>query len=337
MAADHYSFESIWNVVSSLAKQGKSDLYLHSLGHDVAAGALMAAANSTGLFTVLIPLLGNEAFADQSGGRALRVTRMTVDGTSYACVTCVEPDLNDVFLIFVRDLVRSLPAVGPCAAALIVHVEHWRELFAETKDSGLLSLPQAAGLLAELLTLERILSRDPSRKLAAWTGPAKSQHDFRAASHALEVKATLAREGHRTSVSSVEQLNAPPGGSLHLSFFKFQVASDGDSLPKAIQRIRAMSVDLLEFELLLLRSGYRSGFEDVYGAYSLEILTEHTFDASSPAFPKIVPASFADAHVPHGVEQISYVIDLAGSLSFSLSGTQLNTVYESLVQGANDA
>lgn len=297
----------------------------------------MAAANNTGKFAVLVPLLGDETFADQPSGGAIRLARTVVEGAPYAAVTCADPDLNDVFIIFVRDLVQRLPAAGPSAGALIEHVDHWRELFAEAKISGLLSLPQVAGLLAELVTLERIVTRDPERRLAVWSGPSKSQHDFRTTSRALEVKASLAREGHRTSVSSVEQLNAPAGASLHLSLFKFQVAPDGDSLPKAVRRIKALGVDADEFEKLLLTAGYRSGFEDVYGAYSLETLTEHTFDVRDVAFPKIVPGSFVGSHVPHGVEQLSYVIDLAGSLALALSQTQLDVVYASLAEGLSGA
>lgn len=297
----------------------------------------MAAANHTGKFAVLVPLLGDETFADQPGGGAIRLARTVVEGAPYAAVTCADPDLNDVFIIFVRDLVQRLPAAGPSAGALIEHVDHWRELFAEARVSGLLSLPQVAGLLAELVTLERIVTRDPERRLAVWSGPSKSQHDFRTTSRALEVKASLAREGHRTSVSSVEQLNAPAGASLHLSLFKYQVAPDGDSLPKAVRRIKALGVDSHEFEKLLLTAGYRSGFEDVYGAYSLETLAEHTFDVRDVAFPKIVPDSFVGAHVPHGVEQLSYVIDLAGSLALALSQTQLDVVYASLAEGLSGA
>lgn len=337
MATKAYSFESIWNVVRSLAIQGTSELYLHTLGHAVQAGVLMAAADHTGKFSVLVPLLSDEAFADQPGGGAIRLSRTVVEGAPYASVTCADPDLNDVFIIFVRDLVRRLPATGPSAGTLIEHVDHWRDLFAEAKASTLLSLPQVAGLLAELLTLERIVTRDPDRKLAVWFGPSKSQHDFRTKSHALEVKASLAREGLRTSISSVDQLNAPADVSLHLSLFKLQVAPDGDSLPKAIGRIKALGVDPHEFEKLLLRSGYRSGLEDVYGAYALETLTEHTFDVRDPGFPKIVHSSFVGSHVPHGVEQLSYVVDLAGTQALALSETQLDGVYASLAEGLSHA
>lgn len=330
MATEEYSFESIWNVVSSLAIQGTSELYLRSLGHSIQAGVLMAAANQSGRFAVLVPLLGEEAFADQPSGGAIRLSRTLVKGAPYASVTCADPDLNDIFIIFVRDLVQRLPATGPCAGALIEHVDHWRELFVEAKASGLLSLPQVAGLMAELLTLERIVTRDAERRLAVWSGPSKSQHDFRTSSRALEVKATLAREGFRTSISSVEQLNAPDGVSLHLSLFKLQVAPDGDSLPKAIRRIKALGVDSHEFELLLLRSGYRPSFEDFYGGYVLETLAEYTFDVKNESFPKIVPGSFAGAHVPYGVEQLSYVIDLAGVLPGALPLWQLERVYGSI-------
>lgn len=286
---------------------------------------------------MLVPLLSDETFADQPSGGAIRLSRTLVKGVTYASVTCADPDLNDVFIIFVRDLVERLPATGPCVGSLIEHVDHWRELFAEAKASGLLSLPQVAGLLAELLTLERIIKRDAERSLAVWSGPSKSQHDFRTSSHALEVKATLAREGFRTSVSSVEQLNAPDGASLHLSLFRLQVAPDGDSLPKAIHRIRALGVDSHEFERLLLRSGYRPSFEDVYGAYALEVLAEYTFDVKNEGFPKIVPGSFEGAHVPYGVEQLSYVIDLAGALPHALSPMQLDHVYGSIADESINA
>lgn len=337
MTANQYSFESIWNVVHSLAVQGSAELYMHTLGPAVEAGPLMAAANPAGQFTVLVPLLTDEGFADQLGGTAIRLERTLVQGRSYASITCVDPDLNDVFIIFVRDLVRRLPSSGPCAGVLTDHVEHWRELFAQAKSSGLLTLPQVAGLLAELLTLERILSRDPARGLAVWSGPTKSQHDFRVSGHALEVKASLAREGNRTKISSLEQLKEPQDGTLHLSLFKFLPAPEGDSLPKVVRRIKALNVDPLEFELLLLRSGYRAGFEDVYGAYALSISTEHTFDVTEPAFPRIVPGKFVQAQVPDGVEQISYVIDLAGKLDASLSQPRLDAVYACLAEGMTDA
>lgn len=310
---------------------------MHTLGPTIEAGPLMAAANPAGQFSVLVPLLSNEGFADQLSGAAIRLKRTLVQGRSYASVTCVDSDLNDVFIIFVRDLVRRLPSSGPCAGVLIDHVEHWRDLFAQTESAGLLTLSQVAGLLAELMTLERILSRDPARRLAVWSGPSKSQHDFRVSGHALEVKASLAREGSRTKISSVEQLQEPQNGTLHLSLFKFSLAPEGDSLPRAVRRIKALNVDALEFELLLLKSGYRAGFEDVYRAYALSITTEHTFDVTAAEFPRIVPRKFVDAQVPAGVEQISYVIDLSGQLDVAFSPVQLDAVYVRLAEGTPHA
>lgn len=310
---------------------------MHNLGHSVEAGPLMAAADNKGQFAVLVPLLPGEGLADGSVGKAIHLSRTSVGDRWYARVTCREPELNDVFIIFVRDLVERLPTEGPCVKVLTEHVDHWKQLFTDSSEGGLLSPAQAAGLMAELLTLERILSSDPERKLSAWTGPLKSQHDFRYAGHALEIKATLAREGHRTKISSIEQLNAPDGCSLHLSFFKFIITPDGDSLPDVVGRIRTMGIDLHEFELLMLRAGYRAAYEGVYEAYCFDILNEYTFDVTILGFPRLVPAMFPNKHVPHGVEQISYVIDLAGSLEKTLSSSQLKALYQTLGQGLSNA
>lgn len=306
---------------------------MHAVGSEVQAGRLMATSDSSGRFGLLIPLLPDEAFADQAQGGTIGISRTRIAGISYAAVTCPSSELNDVFLIFVRDLMRSLPVSGPCSGAMVEHVGQWRQLFVEADAAGLLSLPQVVGLLAELQTLERILEFDSTRSLSVWSGPMKSQHDFRAKGAALEVKATLAREGYRTRISSVEQLNAPLGCSLHLSIFKYQVSPNGDSLPKVIRRIKLAGVNPLDFDKLLLRAGYRSGFEDIYGAYVLDVLAEQTFDVADEEFPKVVPGSFQGSHVPHGVEKLSYVIDLAGCLPKALDLEKRAYVYASLAEG----
>lgn len=330
------SLESVWGVVAALATQHTSVMTWHVLPHSVGAGNLLAAVDSDGKFVVLVPLSHGEAVPEDNSGSTVRVGRYEAAGKAYIGVACLKPDLNDIFLMFVRDLVESLPMSGDACSSVIDAVHRWRTLFAEADENVLLSLPQIAGLLAELQTLEKILMTDPLRDLSVWTGPNKSQHDFRTSGHALEVKATMAREGLRLKISSVEQLNSDREVSLHLAAYRYESDPDGDSLPAAIARIRSLRVHPGSFDKLLLKAGYRGRFADVYQAYRLRMTGHYVYDVKGAGFPRITPASFVFGEVPAGTESLSYTIDLSGSLASPLLPDEVDAVYVDM-KGARSA
>lgn len=326
MATDP-SLESVWGVVAALATKHASAMSWHALPHSVGAGEVLAAVDTEDHFVVLVPLSHGEVVPIDNSGSSVRLKRYEAAGKAYVGVVCLKPDLNDIFLMFVRDLVEFLPTKGNACAIVADAVYRWRTLFADADQNGLLSLPQIAGLLAELQTLEKILTKDPLRELDVWTGPNKSQHDFRTAAHALEVKATMAREGLRLQISSIEQLNSAEDVSLHLAAYRYEPDAEGDSVPAAVARIRNLHVHPGVFDKLLLKSGYRGKFADVYQEYRLKVTGHYVYDVKKAGFPRITPASFISSVVPIGTESLSYTINLSGSLVSPLLADEVEAIY----------
>ena len=321
------SLESVWGVVAALAAKDAAAMSWHSLPHSVGAGEVLAAVDTDDNFVVLVPLSHGEDVPVDKSGSSVRLKRYETAGKAYVGVVCLKPDLNDIFLMFVRDLLESLPTRGNACETVVDALYRWRILFAEADQNGLLSLPQIAGLLAELQTLEKILTTDPLRDLGVWTGPNKSQHDFRTAAHALEVKATMAREGLRLQISSVEQLNSADDVTLHLAAYRYEPDPAGDSVPAAVARIRNLHVHPGTFDKLLLKSGYRGQFADIYQGYRLKVTGHYVYDVKKTDFPRITPASFVSGVVPIGTESISYTINLSGSLTSSLLADEVEAIY----------
>ncbi|YCK80834.1 PD-(D/E)XK motif protein [Arthrobacter sp. D3-18] len=328
--------ESVWGVVEALAMKQSSVLTWHALPYSVGAGELQAAVDMDGHFVVLVPLTHGETVPSDNTASTVQLRRQEAGGKAYVGVSCLKPDLNDVFLMFVHDLIRSLPHRGKVCDVVVDVVHRWRSLFAEAEKAAILSIPQIIGLLAELHTLENILIGDPYRDLNVWTGPGKSQHDFRTVGHALEVKATTGREGLRVRISSVEQLNSDADVSLHLDVYRYEPSPEGDSLPAAVARIQALQVEPGLLSSLLLKSGYRGQFSDVYQAYRFKTSGHYVYDVKESGFPRITPSSFVSGRLPSGTERLSYTIDLSNASTSPLSPDELGEVYVNMkgVKGA---
>jgi hypothetical protein len=212
----------------------------------------------------------------------------------------------------------------------VAAVARWKRLFADASRRGPLTEAQQIGLLAELHLLEEILAEDPVRSLAVWTGPDKSQHDFRSGAAAAEVKATMAREGRRIRISSLEQLHAPQGGSLALAHTRFERDPAGDSLPAAADRILALNVEPSEFEKKLLEAGYRRKHDALYAGNRYRIVERRFYDVLDPTFPIITPTSFAGGTLPPGVESLSYTVDITNEPPIPLKAAAVTTLIHRL-------
>lgn len=310
---------AIWTILDTEATTDQNGLHAVSTGLAVAAGEILAGVDAAANRHLLVPLLPGEAFAQDLTGSAVQLHRITESGTTYLSAVCLIRDLDDIFIQFARELSRELPQSQSPAKDVVGAFALWKKLFADAMSQGGLTEPQQIGLLAELQLLERIVVLDPERDLEVWTGPDRSQHDFRRGTHAVEVKATLAREGRRIGISSVEQLNSPPGVKLILVHTRFERDATGDSLPLAVDRVLALSVGSTAFEKLLLAAGYRQKHAPLYASHRYRTVDQRFYDVQDPAFPKIAPASFQGGVLPPGIENLSYTIDISNEPPFPLS------------------
>lgn len=301
---------TLWTVLQTEATGAETSIETVASGASVSAGDVLVGVDGWARRHILIPMRPGEAFAEDRSGRAVHLVRVTHEGTVYLSAVCLQAELNQVFAQFARELITEIAEAVSPARATVASLARWRSLFSEADRTGVLSEARLIGVLAELLTLEALITLDPSRRLSVWTGPSGSQHDFRAGGDALEVKATLIREGRIVGVSSVDQLQPPDGGALHLLHHRFQADPSGESLPGAIAGIRNLGVE----EGLLLRllhdAGYRSDLEDHYAVRRYRLVDRRCYDVELPPFPRIVASSFVGASVPAGTLRLSYSIDL---------------------------
>lgn len=316
---------TIWTVLQTEASPA-GGVEASGTGIRLRAGEVLAGADALGRRHLLVPLRPGEAFAEDRSGRSVHLLRLDHAGTRYLSAVCLNLDLDGVFTQFANELLSDLADAASGARAAVDALERWRQLFSGADESGRLGEPLLVGLLGELLVLETLLTRDDRRCLDVWTGPEGHQHDFRAGDRALEVKSTVIREGRVVSISSIDQLEPPPIGSLHLVHFRFEAAPDGDSLPAAIRRIRKLGIELGLFHSMLHSVGYLAPHEKHYERRTYRVVDRRAYDVEGPSFPRITQASFLHGGVPAGVLRISYSIDLSNEPPDPLSDDEYETV-----------
>lgn len=330
MTPNSVTLESIWSVLATPATTHKNGIHAAPTGLSIDAGEVLAGVDAESNRHLLIPLLPGEAFAQDLSGDAVQLRRVDRNRTAYLSAVCISRELDDVFAQFGREISADLPDAPSAVGHVVAAVARWRRLFADASRRGPLTEPQVIGLLAELHLLEEVLKDDPVRSLAVWTGPDRSQHDFRSGPAAAEVKATLAREGRRIRISSVEQLHAPQGCSLTLAHTRFERHSAGDSLPAAVDRILALNVEQNGFEKKLLEAGYRRKHESLYTSDRYRIVDRRFYNVLDPSFPKITPSSFTGGTVPAGVESLTYTVDITNEPPHPLDAATIAAVIHAL-------
>ena len=143
-----------------------------------------------------------------------------------------------------------------------------------------------------------------------WLGPSGFQHDFRSGCLGIEVKGTLVREGRIIPISSVLQLEEPPGGELFLYHYRFEQQADGLTLPRLVEQILEMGVEHDKFKELLSEVGYRDELAEAYRDRAFRMVERRMYAVAGDGFPRIIPASFNGEVVPAGTTRITYSIDL---------------------------
>lgn len=275
-------------------------------------GPVRLALGDNGEAKLLLPLGSRERAPLPERTDALRVgvVTYTVDSrpSPFLELMCLEPRLEAVFAEIVDEIRRRITDGRTCSEACSSTLEDYRMLLIQQAESEV-SVETVAGLIAELLLLERLLQMT-SQAWMAWRGPLKDRHDFRAASTAIEVKAGLRRYSRRVRISSIEQLVPPIGGELFLRHYQLEQTAGGRlNVSELVDRCCSLAGSRIEVLRLVSEVGCPDPKSSDWNRFCFNNEEAMTFSVDD-RFPRIVPASFQDKNVPLGILNLEYVIDL---------------------------
>jgi hypothetical protein len=299
-----------------------------------AAGPVMHGLNTKGSRHLLVPLADSETPIEDRRSAGVQIhVRSLLEGSElkrYLDVLCLRPDLNQLYSTVADEMLAGIEARPDDAGTACRDVlDRWRELL-ESPRQNLLGVQRQAALLAELEWVTMVASISPEAALTSWRGPLMDRQDFMTEGLAVEVKATLVREGRFTEVHGDRQLEVSPGGDLYLAFHRYEpVAKDGTSLPEQIERLIGAGVERKRLRSLLSQVGYDPRDTDTYAAFRFA-RTEFRVYPVDAAFPKVVPASFAGGVTPERVGAIRYVIDLEGEPPTPIDAASIDRVVAAL-------
>lgn len=320
--------DGIWTVLSS--QPPAAGVVTAPTGYRVAAGELLAGIDSEGRRHLLIPLNPGEAARTDTKGRAVHLARIAEGGTHYLTVFCRLADLHRVFTQFCRELVESIEDASSPAREASGAFDRWRALFSEAEQHGLLSEEALIGLIGELIAVERLLFHGAPSDLRFWVGPLSDVHDLRSATHAIEVKATLVREGRIVEISSIYQLQEPAGSDLVLLHLRFDRDPGGLSLPDLVTRILAAGARNQELERRLREVGVDPNDLTPYAIKRFRLADTRAYDVNGTAFPRLVRSDFASGDLPPGTLRVSYAIDLTNEPPVPLSDGATKVAFAAL-------
>lgn len=321
--------DGVWTVLEST--RPPSGISVAPIGWDITAGPLLAGIDCEARRHLLIPLLPGEAARTNLKGRAVHLGRVSHNATQYLSVVCLTSELHPVFTQFCRELCDSVQAAASPAREAGLAFDRWKDLFSDAVAPGRLSEESLVGLLGELWVLEELLAGGAPSGLNYWVGPLQQVHDFRTVGHAIEVKATLVREGRVVSISSVDQLQEPHGGDLFLRHIRLEPDPAGVDLGELVSRVLDDGADRTALSRLLGELGVNLDDLSAYQGKRYRVAEQHTYDVTSDAFPRITRDSFATGDLPPGTLRLSYSIDLTNQPPVPLPHAEAVNVVTSFV------
>lgn len=294
---------------------GSGDLEVPTIPTDVStdAGRVRLAIGPSDEPRVLLPLDSRESAPTirESNALSISVSSFRFKGQilRFLDLICISPDLESVFGELVDEMLARIARDESCVDAVRSTIEDFRSLLMQAAARRI-TKSMVAGLIAELLVLNRLLDRTPSA-WKAWLGPTGDRHDFRAGNTSLEVKATLRPGASSVTINSLDQLEIPTGGSLHLLRFVLEPASNGMlSVSSLARNALSKSDNSGRLNRLLAAVGCSNVDAEDWNRYSFRCESESLYEVK-PGFPRLVISMLTGGIAPHGVHEVSYHVDLS--------------------------
>ncbi|KUM31140.1 hypothetical protein AQ436_16655 [Arthrobacter sp. EpRS66] len=236
-------------------------------------------------------------------------TEVAVDSTgeNVSCikVVCHESRLNEVFYVFVDELLERLLGEANPSAVLQESASDWRRLLqlASTK----FSITAASGLYGELCFLEQSVATLGPGALENWQRTKFDVHDFVSSRSRVEVKTSKFQTESTVAIHGLKQLAAPLSATLTLAVAEID-SNSGERLGDVIERLFSLGVDRDLLVAKLENVGYVIGMPDAQ---------DYRFDIVSWRFWEITPASPVlsmtklSQTIADAVSNVSYKLHLA--------------------------
>ncbi len=125
-------------------------------------------------------------------------------------------------------------------SAITQTIMHWRAILDAIGDAQSSSVK--TGLLGELLTLTRFAQTNPEEAFKAWTGPAKTRHDFEFMTEAFEVKTSTSMNSKNCVIHGLNQLESAQGTKLYLIHFQVELAAEGLSVSALLNQLENLGI-----------------------------------------------------------------------------------------------
>lgn len=224
------------------------------------------------------------------------------------CSVSSKSPLSRPFLGFCEDILDGLdsPKTRPVDVVYRTGLK-WKRFW--SSDLSAFTGEWLRGLMGELLFLEGLVIQLGGNVLSSWTGPYKSDHDFKNGNVGCEIK-TSCLIPMMIEINTLNQMDNVLFDHLYLVCYSLSVEDKGDHLCNIVRRIETHLDDehLEIFSDLLYKAGYRRQREEEYSTQRY-VVTNKVVCEIDEDFPKITRGSFRkpiDARVSH----IKYSIEM---------------------------
>lgn len=296
-----------------------------STGIETGFGPVRFAIGPKGEPRLMVPCGAAASLKGEASSEKLSVamSRYDVAGRKvlFVDVMCNERSLDAVFAELADEIVHRVASGEASVDAVEGTILDFRDLL---RDAGREEIPdqKILGLIGELVVLRRMVRLSPGA-IDAWTGPYEQRHDFRRRGHAIEVKTSSRADASSVSISSLEQLCEPVGGSLLLVHIKVERANYGQlSVSRLSSDIVCAGVSRATLEKALGAIGCVDPDLPEWNRIQYELESMEGYRVAS-GFPRITSMQFPDGIPPDGIESVVYSIDLSSARRFLLSGEDM--------------
>lgn len=331
---DRETAEKAWTILRTGAGEPSGlEIATVPAGVSTADGPVRLALGRNGEARMLLPLSDRESGRDVIGAPALQIEVSTYTNKGrqqrFLDLTCMTQELEKVFAELGDEVLSRIDAGAGCADAARSTIEEFRSLLVRPNSSQI-PLSQVAGLVGELLLLNRLLDRNAAA-WKCWRGPAGDRHDFASGTHSLEVKVSLSKGRTKVTINGFDQLEQPAGGSLHLLHFELEAVGSGMLSVGALGKATLGKASEPErLQELLSALGCDDVSDPAWNHTAFRHENESLYRVSD-GFPRLVSSMLAAGSPPFGISNVSYTTDLSTAGEFKVDTSEMKNVEELMI------